>query len=55
MFEQLTYKERVNTVVEIVKAQLGTQIESEDLDTVKATCISWEVPAEVVLSMLQDK
>ena len=52
MFNQLTYKERVNTVAAIVKAQLGTTIENKDMAAVKATCITWEVPVEAVLAVI---
>ena len=52
MFNQLTYKERVNTVAAIVKAQLGTTIEDKDMATVQATCIGWEVPVEAVLAVI---
>ena len=52
MFNQLTYKERVNTVAVIVKAQLGTTIEDKDMAAVQATCIAWEVPVEAVLAVI---
>lgn len=52
MFNQLTYKERVNTVAAIVKAQLGTTIKDKDMATVQATCIAWEVPVEAVLVVI---
>lgn len=52
MFNQLTYKERVNTVAAIVKAQLDTTIKDKDMATVQATCIAWEVPVEAVLAVI---
>ena len=52
MFNQLTYKERVNTVAAIVKAQLGTTIKDKDMAAVQATCIAWEVPVEAVLAVI---
>ena len=52
MFNQLTYKERVNTVAAIVKAQLGTTIKDKDMVAVQATCIAWEVPVEAVLAVI---
>ena len=52
MFNQLTYKDRVNTVAAIVKAQLGTTIEDKDMAAVQATCIAWEVPVEAVLAVI---